>query len=117
MGRYYNGDIEGKFGVAIQPSDAPSRFGVEHTEPNFIEYYFSKNDLPKVQAELKRIEDSPNFKKTKDFLDNADSYSPQALKEEGITDSDELNWYDWRLGKQIEKCLIENGECEFECEL
>ena len=29
MGRYYNGDIEGKFWVAVQPSNAADQFGVE----------------------------------------------------------------------------------------
>ena len=40
MGRYYSGDIEGKFGFAIQNSNAADRFGVTGQTPNFLEYYF-----------------------------------------------------------------------------
>ena len=36
MGRYYNGDIEGKFWVAVQPSDAAARFGGRNYEPSYI---------------------------------------------------------------------------------
>ena len=33
MGRYYSGDIEGKFWFALQSSDAADRFGVVGTQP------------------------------------------------------------------------------------
>ena len=35
MGRYYSGDIEGKFMFAIQSSDAPERFGAVENQ-NYI---------------------------------------------------------------------------------
>lgn len=40
MGRYYSGDIEGKFWFAVQSSNAADRFGVSGNEPNFIQYHF-----------------------------------------------------------------------------
>ena len=43
MGRYYNGDIEGKFWFGVQDSDDASFFGGEKVEPNYIEYYFEKD--------------------------------------------------------------------------
>ena len=41
MGRYYNGDIEGKFMFARQPSDDADFFG-QIGEPNEINYHFQK---------------------------------------------------------------------------
>ena len=38
MGRYYSGDINGKFWFALQSSNAPSRFGGYENEPNYINY-------------------------------------------------------------------------------
>lgn len=36
MGRYYNGDIDGKFMFAVQPSNAGERFFARETEPEYI---------------------------------------------------------------------------------
>ena len=41
MGRYYSGDIEGKFWFAIQSSDDADYFGVEGVS-NYLGYYFDK---------------------------------------------------------------------------
>ena len=40
MGRFYSGDIEGKFWFGLQPSDAPSIFGGTEQEPAYITYDF-----------------------------------------------------------------------------
>jgi hypothetical protein len=40
MGRYYSGDIEGKFMFATQSSTAADRFGSSYYEPNHVNYYF-----------------------------------------------------------------------------
>ena len=45
MGRYYSGDIEGKFWFGVQSSTAARRFGGSESEPNYINYYFSEDDL------------------------------------------------------------------------
>lgn len=41
MGRYYSGDIEGKFGFGCQSSDAADQFGSHGQEPSELHYYFS----------------------------------------------------------------------------
>ena len=47
MGRYYHGDIEGKFWVAVQSSTDAEYFGVQgHT--SHLDYYFEKEDAAKV---------------------------------------------------------------------
>ena len=41
MGRYYSGDIEGKFAFGIQSSDAADRFGVIGQPPEYLQYNLS----------------------------------------------------------------------------
>lgn len=40
MGRYYTGDIEGKFGFGCQASDAADQFGSHGEQPTELHYYF-----------------------------------------------------------------------------
>ena len=57
MGRYYSGDIEGKFAFGSQSSDAADRFGVEGRTPGYLEYYYDETNLDDLETELKLIED------------------------------------------------------------
>ncbi len=43
MGRYYSGDIEGKFWFGVQSSDDADFFGVTGYAPETLEYYFEKD--------------------------------------------------------------------------
>ena len=44
MGRYYSGDIEGKFWFGVQSSNAADRFGAEGFRPEELCYYFDKDE-------------------------------------------------------------------------
>ena len=88
MGRYYNGDIEGKFWFAVQSSDDADFFGASGTEPTvanpnqYLDYHFTKDEHLK--------------EKSKEFLE----------------------WYArLELGEQILDCVLKKGECSFESEL
>jgi hypothetical protein len=116
MGRYYNGDIEGKFWFAVQSSTAADRFGVEYTEPNYVEYHFFEHDLVDVQTELARIEDSEGFEKTKAFFAKINGYNDEMLEKAGIDKKWVVDYADWELGKQIEKSIIDTGQCCFDAE-
>jgi len=50
MGRYYDGDIEGKFWFAIQSSDDGEFFGAEPQETDYIPYYLSKENFEKTKG-------------------------------------------------------------------
>jgi hypothetical protein len=124
MGRYYNGDIEGKFWFAVQSSDAADRFGVYGKTPNYLEYYFEEGDLESVQNELKRIEEKYKdvFIKIDKFFETNNSYSDEELASYlGVSKEEVLEFLseyaDYDLGKKIEKSIIENGKCEFQAEL
>jgi hypothetical protein len=119
MGRYYSGDIEGKFWFALQPSDAPSRFGGEETEPSYINYHFNEDHLEEVEEEIQNIEESLGEKKTiiDNFFKEKASYSNDELLALGITEKDLLDYADLGIGIQIRDCVLENGDCNFEAEL
>ena len=124
MGRYYYGDIDGKFWFAVQSSDAADRFGVKGSEPNYIEYYFNNEHLQDVKDELERIEKKLGIYKglIDDFFNNTNSYDDKELSEAlkvSMTEAKELikEYADYELGKKIEKSILETGECSFTAEL
>lgn len=124
MGRYISGDINRKLWFAVQSSNAADRFGVTGCEPNYIEYYFNKEDnLAYLQNELKHIENTiglENMKKLDDFFNSTNVYNDSIMKEYGVLDIWEnykSDYADYGLGKDIEKCLMENDECSFQAEL
>jgi hypothetical protein len=117
MGRHYSGDINGKFWFAVQPSDAAERFGADPQEPSTINYYLNLDDLETVQEELESIENEVDIRKLINFFETRNGYSDEDLDKAGISDGEVRDYADYVLGKKIEKCLIENGECSFEAEL
>jgi hypothetical protein len=55
MGRYYHGDIEGKFGFASQPSDDGAYFGAVAYESNYVPYVLANEDIPNAIEKLKAL--------------------------------------------------------------
>jgi hypothetical protein len=124
MGRYYNGDINGKFWFGVQSSNCANRFGVVGSQPNTLYYYFNESDLQSVQDELKEIEQSMGdyLKQLKDFFAKVGFYDNIDLaKELGISEARLKNilseYADYELGKEIEKSIIKKGQCEFYTEM
>jgi hypothetical protein len=124
MGRYYSGDIEGKFWFGLQRSDAADRFGVEGLLPEKeLVYNYSEDDLPSVEEEIASIirtigED--NITKLDAFFNEVNGYNDTILKEHGISDIFEKHisdYADLRLGIKIRDCIKEHGECFFNAEL
>jgi len=116
MGRYYNGDIEGKFWVAVQPSDAADQFGVEGYAPNQLEYGFQSHHIPSVKEGIKKIKDRLDYKKVKRFFEDRGWYNQDDLIKAGITDTEVRDYADLALGEKILKCLEDNGDCYFTAE-
>lgn len=121
MGRYYSGDIEGKFWFGVQSSDAADRFGKTGNPPCYLEYYFEIEDLPTVRQEISEIETKLADKKaTLDAFFNQEgkiSYQDEELREINISDQDLSEYADLLLGYKIAESLEENGACEFTAEL
>ena len=128
MGRYYNGDIEGKFWFAVQSSGAPARFGAKEFEPSHINYYL--DDLDEVQRELNNIHKNMqgNIERLDDFFAQTNGYNTEMIikwykKEYKETINEEevkdmlVEYADYELGKQIAECIKEKGECNINAEI
>ena len=124
MGRYYSGDIEGKFWFAVQPSNAADRFGVTG-QSEHISYFFDKENLSDIKYELGEIE--KNLGKYKEKLDKFfekncgynDEEIARYLRVRDLSKVQELlrDYVDYKLGTQILECVEKNGSCYFEAEL
>lgn len=124
MGRYYSGDIEGKFWFGVQSSSDADFFGVTGEEPARLEYYFDKDEnLEDVKKGVKKClkELGKYHAKLEEFFKTNESYNDKMLAEGlGLPENEaksKLEWYArLELGQKILKCLEENGSCEFEAE-
>jgi hypothetical protein len=124
MGRYYHGDIEGKFWFAVQSSDDADNFGVEGTH-TYLDYYFTKEDdyqnvLKGLKRCVKHLGKNQFEKIDKAFSEGGslyEGYSDKSLAEEGINEH-QLEWYArWLLGNKIKECLDKQEDCQFSAEL
>lgn len=119
MGRYYSGDIEGKFWFAIQSSNAADRFGVEGEQPSTLYYFFDESNLDDINEEIENIEKKLGFKKIvieKFFADSKGGWTDDMLKEALITRAELEDYADLKLGKKIRDCVVERGSCSFDAE-
>ena len=118
MGRYYSGDIDGKFWFALQSSNAADRFGVSGEQPNILTYYFGEDDLEGVEEEIKNIEEKlgDQLAVIDKFFEDNNGYNNEMLKEAGITQEQLSDYADLGLGIKIRDCIKEYGQCSFEAE-
>lgn len=124
MGRYYTGDIEGKFWFGVQASNDASFFGGTESEPNHLDYYFDDSDSTSIANGLAQCEKKlgDNLAKLDTFFASNNGYSDEQLSKhlgvDAFTLSKLLVWYArFQLGKKIKDCVDKNGSCWFEAEL
>lgn len=129
MGRYYDGDIEGKFWFGVQSSDDAEFFGAKEREPMFVEY--GVEDIEEVDKGLDMciLNLGANKERLDKFFDSCDhGYNDEMIikyyKDKLKLTIDEdfvrkmLIWYArLDLGEKIKKCMVEKGFCEFRAEL
>jgi hypothetical protein len=115
MGRYYFGDIEGKFMFAVQSSNAADRFGSVGYAPDVIEYHFNEEHLPKINEELEKLKDA--HEKVTKFFEQVDGWNDEMMEDYGLTQQDMSDYADYNLGKNIKDYVEENGDCYFTAEL
>lgn len=129
MGRYYSGDIEGKFWFGVQSSDDGEFFGAKPHEPNYINY--SVEEIEPVEEGIKECHEAlgENLMRLDDFFNSLEhGYNEEMILDwyekkynEKITESDVNEMLEWyarlRLGEKIYDCMKQNGECHFEAEL
>jgi hypothetical protein len=132
MGRYYSGDIEGKFWFGVQSSDDANYFGgvevevedEESEEVMSMEYFFEKEDLEDINAGIKECLDGLGEAKQKidGYFETRSGYNDITMSEElGISVEklrDNLTLYArLRLGNQIKECVEKRGKCYFTADL
>lgn len=119
MGRYYSGDINGKFWFAVQSSTAADRFGSSYYELNYVDYSFDESHLEECEAEIQRILDKLGEKKNilDEFFNKSFGYTDKNIEDLGITMEELEDYADLGLGIKIRDCIKENGECHFQAEL
>ena len=124
MCRYYTGDFDGKFMFAVQSSDDADFFGDEG-QASHLNYHFDKDDhMTTIDKGIKTCTDtlgSWNEKLDKFFKENNGFNDEMLEKQIGLVKNkskEVLEWYArLQLGRQIKKCVEENGSCSFEAEL
>jgi len=123
MGRYYSGDIEGKFWFAVQSSDDAEHFGVEGNHPEEIEYCFEEENIPDVKAGIKKCKDFllGHEEKITSFFKEKDTYTDQELADYLHVTKQQAKelltvYARLELGLKILKCLEENKSCYFTAE-
>ena len=131
MGRYYQGDIEGKFWFGVQSSDDANNFGGSEIELQDddgeiyeLEYFFAKEDLESINEGIQTcITDLGEFKsKLDEVFSSSNGYNPDVLaKQLGVAEAKYSTIMDsyarLHLGNKIKKCVEDNGECRFTAEL
>tara|TARA_R110000824_G_scaffold262608_2_gene451317 strand:- start:561 stop:944 length:384 start_codon:yes stop_codon:yes gene_type:complete len=127
MGRYYNGDIEGKFWFGVQSSRDAEFFGGEGHQPEEINYWFTKESLSVIRQGIKTCKKKlgKNNKRLNTFFDLNLMYNDEKLKEYWLSNHKEdidirrdLEWYArLSLGEQILECVEKQGDCSFTAEL
>ena len=126
MGRYYWGDIEGKFWFAVQSSDDASNFGVDgeyREKTGTIDYEFHKHDLPKVDEQLLAIKHKlgSHMGELDEFFENNNGYNDEMIVEQTNISAEEVStslrlYARYGLGVEIRDCILKNGSCMFEAE-
>ena len=122
MGRYYHGDIEGKFWFAVQSSDDGEYFGMRSQEQSYIEYW--SDDLESAEEGVQDCLDTlGKYKEEIDkYFTEYSSYTDEKLAEALNISVEKLKellvWYArLELGKQIVACIKEQGSCWYSAEL
>lgn len=120
MGRYYTGDIEGKFWFGVQPSTAPAHLGACETH---ITYLFSDSeDLMKRLKKLRK-EMGNDFDKLERFFANNTVYLEEDLEKELGATTERVRtvlglYADYKLGEKVYNYMQKNdGYCEIVAEL
>lgn len=129
MGRYYSGDIEGKFWFGVQSSTDADYFGVQG-HATHLNYYFQEKDKDNIKIGISECERylQGYKKKIDEFFELNQSYNDEMLlsflKENGSMIKTEgqvkqlLEWYArLYLGEKILNCVEKHGHCSFEAEL
>jgi len=117
MGRYYYGDIQGKFMFAVQPSDAGERFGAYEIpqEPEFIDYAVCRKSYDNIKKELESILKSGAVQRVKHMWQELEKigrngYNDEDREKYGVSSEDMREYADWCMGTEMIDFFDENPD-------
>ncbi len=123
MGRYYTGDIEGKFWFGVQNSNDADFFGSTGYAPGFLEYYFEEDGIGEINDGIAQCLSvlGDNKSKLDAYFALQELWNDETVsKATGIPVKkvrELLIWYArLELGQKILDCVKKNGRCEFQAE-
>ena len=126
MGRYYDGDVEGKWWFGVQSSDTPERFGGYETH---IDYTICNDDTFKSGIKLIKEDLGDKLEWLQQFFDENNGYNDAMLMEFMIKknpryDKSELsqdleNFADYDFAMQVKEYFDDTGNeyCHVNSEL
>lgn len=112
MGRYYYGDIEGKFMFAVQSSNAGERFGAQEEEST-IPYFVHRDFYDRIVEELESIEKSGSVDRVNKMFTYEMGYDDDTLKQYGVSKDDLKEFADYRLGMNMKEWFDANPDDEW----
>ena len=121
MGRYYNGDIEGKFMFGVQCSTSGERFGAQEVEPTWIDYEVDREDFEILfNDQMKELNENGSVSKCKEFFEwvekeNNNLYNTKDQEKFGITHENLSDYADYELGMQIKDWFDNNKDRDTLC--
>lgn len=113
MGRYYQGDIEGKFMFSVQSSNAAERFGAEEMDPHYVEYIIKRSSYKEIVEELESIKSANPIEKVVSMFETENGYNDETLKKHDVTEEDLSAYADHRLGEQIKDWFDKNPKEDY----
>lgn len=119
MGRYYDGDISGKFRFGVQSSFAPAQFGHKgkrRVHMHDVQWHFTRWHLKRINIRLKYLEEvlGPYLQKYDKYFSSKRRFSSLTLQRLGPYALTLLETYeDYKLGIKIRDCVLETGSCLF----
>jgi len=123
MGRYYSGDIEGKFWFGVQSSEDGEFFGMR-ANTSFVDYYVDESDIDLIEIGIKdcKAQLRGHLGKLEKFFKNSGGYTNKQLSDvlnvNETAAHDLLVWYArLLLGRQIHECVLEEGACYMNAEM
>tara|TARA_R100000734_G_C3297957_1_gene88929 strand:- start:614 stop:994 length:381 start_codon:yes stop_codon:yes gene_type:complete len=126
MGRYYSGDVEGKWWFGVQSSNTPIKFGGQET---FIDYTICNDGTFKRQVEQLKQDLGDKLEWLQQFFDENNGYNDAMLmefmmKKNPRYDKSELsrdleNFADYEFAMQVKQHFEDTGEdyCNVSSEL
>ena len=108
MGRYYHGDIEGKFMFGVQGSDAGERFGAHEVDSNVIHYGVNRECYELIVEELRLIEESGAVEKVQKMFEGRIGWNDKIAEKYGVSHKNLEDYADYEMGMKIKQWFDDN---------